>query len=208
MNEKIQSILFIGNSITLHGYASYWWSDKRGMASSSIDNDYVHRVVNYLKKGTDIKYEVMNFYLWEIQAMDRAETLQLLDGPIEKMSGMADMVIIQLGENIVDCTTLEEDFEELIDYLRKKIHCKELMIIGDFWKNDDHDEIKKKVCLAKQVKYIDLQEIQNSDEYKAGIGTSVDGDDGKKHVIEHNGVSRHPGDKGMKYIADQILDAI
>lgn len=29
------------------------------------------------------------------------------------------------------------------------------------------------------------------------------GDDGVKHEIDHDGVTKHPGDKAMKYIAEE-----
>ena len=33
-------------------------------------------------------------------------------------------------------------------------------------------------------------------------------DDGKDHEIKHAGVAKHPGDTGMKWIAERIVEAI
>lgn len=41
--------LAIGNSITLHEVCDYWWNEC-GMASTSKNNDYFHRVIKEFKK--------------------------------------------------------------------------------------------------------------------------------------------------------------
>lgn len=42
-------------------------------------------------------------------------------------------------------------------------------------------------------------------EYFAGLGETVDGDDGGMCVIEYEGVARHLGDEGMKALAGCIV---
>ena len=37
--DESYNILFVGNSITRHPLASYWWSKNRGMAATSPDKD-------------------------------------------------------------------------------------------------------------------------------------------------------------------------
>jgi len=44
-------VLFVGNSITLHGVCeSIGWNHECGMAASRAENDYVHPVINDLRK--------------------------------------------------------------------------------------------------------------------------------------------------------------
>ena len=40
--------------------------------------------------------------------------------------------------------------------------------------------------------------------YQAGKGTKAIGDDGIWHEITPDGVAKHPGDLGMKFIADAV----
>lgn len=51
---------------------------------------------------------------------------------------------------------------------------------------------------------LSLNEIKGNANYLAGLGTIVYDQNGNGHVIEHEGVVVHPGDKGMKYIAEVV----
>ena len=52
--------------------------------------------------------------------------------------------------------------------------------------------------------FVSLSEIKGNADYQAGLGTIVYDKNGNEHVIEHEGVAAHPGDKGMKYIAEAV----
>lgn len=199
--------LAIGNSITKHGLADYWWSEY-GMAASEPNKDYFHRVLEHLKKlhgDKDICGLAYNFSVWEMLATDRAETLGLLDCYLSKD---LDLISIQLGENVLDLSTFQSDFEYLLDYIKSSFPKAQLIVIGDFWENAERDKIKQKVAEQCEVPYVDLTEIKDREEYMAELGTSVYGDDKVWHKIEHGGVARHPGDNGMDYIARKIIEII
>ena len=197
--------LAIGNSITKHGMCDYWWTES-GMAATEEDKDYVHQVVLELndKKGS-INFFAYNFYAWEVQGTDRAETLQLLDS---FLSPQLDLVTIQLGENASDTNTLEQDSEELIRYIAAVCPNAQIMVVGEFWEDSLKDEIKREACLNTEAVFIDLSAIWNNSEYQAGLGTTVYGSDGEEHIIDHEGVARHPNDKAMRYIAEQIIKEV
>lgn len=54
------------------------------------------------------------------------------------------------------------------------------------------------------VDFISLDEIKENADYQAGLGTIVYDQNGNGHVIEYERVTGHPGDKGMKYIAEAV----
>lgn len=201
------NIFFIGNSISKHGLADYWWSENRGMAATSNDKDYVHNVISGLKniEKNPVNDYVYNFATWETLSHDRSEMFVQIDNLLVEN---IDLIIVQLGENISDYTTLKNDYEELFNHIKDKSPKAKIIVVGNFWKNDKVDEIKKELSGKMDLEYIDLSEIQDKKEYQSFIGEKIQGDDGEIHEVEHAGVAKHPGDLGFKYISDKILERI
>lgn len=196
----------IGNSITKHGLANYWWDDDRGMAASKDEADYVHLVTQYLKNNNhDVVTNAYNFSAWEVNYADRAEFLGLLD---VYLCSKIDLVTIQLGENASDLSTWESDFEELITYIHNKAPNANIIVVGDFWSNGERDSSKQQAAKMCDVKYVSLDGIKDNHDYYAGLGTLIEDAYGEMHSIEHDGVAIHPGDKGMKAIAEKIIEVL
>lgn len=144
-SENEYKTLCIGNSITNHAICDYWWGEW-GMAASKRENDYVHQLAQNLGDEEYKNTQSYNFYIWEAQAADRAETLTVLDS---YLTDDLNLVVIQLGENVTDITTFESDFEELINYVKAKAPKAEIKVIGEFWGDGIHpqkDEMKKQAC--------------------------------------------------------------
>lgn len=171
------------------------------MAATSAENDYVHIVTSAL----DAKSYAYNFAIWELMGHDRGETLSILDG---LMSEWLDLVTIQLSENASDLSTFESDFEELIRYVQKGAPDAQILVIGDFWDKGQKDEMKHKACEETGVEFISLDEIKGLEEYQCGMNTIVYDSDGSPHTVDHVGVADHPGDPGMKWIADMIIQLV
>jgi hypothetical protein len=205
--EDTYNYLAIGNSITYHDAMSYWWNQGVGMAASTQEKDYVHVLSGLLKDGMDkeVVSANMNFYDWEAQSYDRSETLSTLDS---YLSTNLDLVTIQLGENSNDTSTLEKDYEDLINYVKAKAPNAEAAVIGEFWKDEEKDADKKQACEVTGVTFVDLSSMWDDKAYEAGMGTTVYGSDGEAHTIEHDGVASHPGDKGMQKIAELTYEAV
>lgn len=195
--------LAIGNSITIHGKCDYWWNEC-GMAASSLEKDYVHQLHALIQ--SQITEPVVtfahNFYIWEVQSEDRAETLSSLD---ELMSAKIDLVTIQLGENAFDLNTFEADFEELIRCIQNGSPNAQIVVIGDFWEVSHRDSMKEDACEACGIDFVSLEEIKEKGTYRCGIGTTVFGEDGNPHTVEHEGVANHPGDEAMMWIAKRVF---
>ena len=204
-SENSYNYLAIGNSITLHGKNDYWFNEC-GMAASNLENDYIHQLIQMLEsKNINVNGYAYNFFIWEVQSHDRAETLILLD---KLLSKELNLVTVQLSENVSDISTFKIDFEELIKYIQNKAPYAKVIVIDDFWDEGAKSIAKKEVCEKNNIKFVKLDEIKNKKEYQAGLGTIVYDDKNNSHKIKHKGVATPPNDVGMKYIAEKIMEII
>lgn len=200
--EDSYNYLAIGNSITKHPICDYWWNEI-GMAASREENDYVHLITERL--GADVEMYALNFYIWEIQSADRAETLMVLE---PYLSQNLDLVTVQLGENVTDRGTLEKDYEELIRFIQDRCPDAQILLVGGFWEAPETDGMKVAAASRCSIDFVDLSLAWSHAEYKVGLGSTVYGSDEQEHVVEHEGVAGHPGDKGMEFIAESILEFV
>ena len=187
----------IGNSLTL---ITSWG---RGIWSTKPDNDYF----NLVKKSLESKYgDVVaypyNFASWE-RLSNRAEALDLID---PYLSDDLDLVTIQLGENATDLSTYEEDLENLINYVKDKAPKAKIVIIGDWW-STERNNYRKEAAQNTNVLFADLSDVIGDSSYQSKTGTVCYMSDGKTIEVPE-GAAAHPGDKGMKYIANKVIEAI
>ena len=197
--------LAIGNSITLHDICDYWWTNC-GMAASEPAKDYFHIVNEELRKHNSlINSYAYSSSVWETLAHDRAESLILIDPYLNEN---INIITIQLGENVTDLTTFESDYEYLIRHIKQKCPNAQIITVSDFWENGERDHMKIRASERCGVSVADITAIKENKDYMCGLDSEVTGDDGEKHIVKHAGVAIHPGDKGMRYIADKIIECI
>ena len=203
--ENGYNYLAIGNSITIHDVNEYWFSNC-GMGASKKENDYFHLVKSNLEnKEKEVNAYAMNYIDWELQSNDRAETYTLIN---KYLSPKIDLITIQLGENVNDMSTFEFDLENLINYIKKIAFDAKIIVVDDFWKNDDRTKIKQDVCNKNNIAFVSLDEIKDNLNYQCGMNSIVYDDLGNPHQVNHTGVAKHPNDAAMKYIADRIIDVL
>lgn len=96
-------IVFIGNSITLHGAAPHiGWNHVWGMAASALEKDYVHIVTRGIEAETgrkaDVRVRNLADFERNFKTYDYSRDKDLIDfNP--------DYLIIALGENVADLPT-------------------------------------------------------------------------------------------------------
>ncbi len=186
----------IGNSLTM---ISSWG---RGICSTRPDNDYFGLVSSYFReKNKNCVSYAYNFSPWE-RSSNREETLELLDKFLDEK---LNLVTIQLGENVTDTSTYKEDLETLISYVRNKCPKATIIVIGDWW-SKEKSEMRRKAASESGVAFADLSEIIGNTDYQSSVGEICYLEDGSTITVNEAAAS-HPGDKGMQYIADKILEA-
>ena len=68
--------------------------------------------------------------------------------------------------------------------------------------------MKQQACEATGVEFISLDEVKGLEEYQCGMGITVYDSEGNPHTVEHDGVADHPGNAGMKWIAEKIIEVV
>lgn len=185
-------LLFLGNSITRHGKAeNLGWCGDWGMAASSKENDYVHKLISkFCQKGIKVSVCIANLSDWE-----RTRNMDLLFTKyLSALRFNADYVIVRLGENACPDKYLSE-FElcygELADLFSR--NGAKIVLTDLFWEYEPFDNFVAELAKARGYAFAEIHDLGNDDEMKA-IGK-----------FSHNGVAVHPGDKGMAEIAERIF---
>lgn len=184
-------VLHIGNSLTLHGRAdAIGWPYCHGMAASSPENDFVHQLQQLLRDAG----KAPELTVGNSAAIEREpENYDIPANLGKEKEWKPDVVVIQLSENNPSEKFNEfiEKYGMLIDYFSdSKVYC-----VGPFWPSDEKQKGIAGAAASHGAHFVSLTDL-HSDEYRA-IG-----------LFEHPGVAGHPGDRGMKAIAEHIFAAM
>lgn len=187
-------IAFLGNSITRHGVAeNLGWFGDWGMAASSAQNDYVHRLVGMLEAdGRRVSYCVANMCEWE-----STRNAALLETRYREVKNFkADIVVVRLGENArpsENLTDFQACYKNMVGYFADGA----AVILTDlFWEYQPFDGFAEKFAKERGYAFVKIHDLGNDDGMKA-VGK-----------FAHAGVAAHPGDRGMAEIAERIYKAI
>ena len=185
--------MFVGNSITRHGVLpEIGWYGDYGMAASSIEKDYVHIVMNYIKRDNpDATFCICQCSEWERQYQQGD---YVLDEFCDARDFGADIIIVRFVKNCpfeeFDADIFKQEYGKLVFYLNPNGKAKMIITTG-FWRHTADEQIRE---YAKEQGYplVELGDLGDDDETKA-IG-----------LFAHSGVANHLGDKGMQAMGDRI----
>ncbi len=192
-------IMIIGNSITRHGPKSeIGWNHDCGMAASEKDKDYVHLLMkNVNTSGLDAQYLICQMAEWERSFWLGEEILNKFFKPAAEFN--ADIIITRLAENVKQQCCEEHDFhqhfEKLLAFLNPSGKAR-MVLTTSFWYSPFPDEGIRKSAKKHGYPLVELGHLGEQNCMKA-IG-----------LFEHAGVAAHPGDEGMKAIAEAIWEVL
>ncbi len=199
---RVARILFLGNSITLHGPApEIGWTGNWGMAASAPERDYVHRLLDRISKASGGTPKVMIRNIADFER--RLTDVNIREALKEELAFEADVVILAIGENASSPKTDEarkrfsDALRDLLAQLGQHGHPK-VFVRSQFWPDAEKDRLLKKACGDAGGIFVDLG--------KLGIDPANSAR--SERQIEHAGVAGHPGDKGMTAIADELWRAM
>lgn len=196
-NQAKLKVMFIGNSITIHEInPNLGWNRLCGMAASSLENDYVHHVIRYLNQKEDrLSVYIYSGKLWELDYWEFKNLDYVLN---EIKEYQPDIIILRIGENCYpNYLKYGHDifpaFNRLVQY--SKSVAKYVFVTSLFWKNDVIDDVILRATKENNAFYIDIGDLNIPENKALGLFENVD-------------VASHPGDLGMKRIAERIIDSL
>lgn len=190
-------VMFVGNSITLHGRRpQIGWHHEWGMAASAKELDYVHLLETNIKKlDPEAAFCICQVAEWERRYKEGST---ILSRYAAARDFGADLIILRFVENVpkdgYESDTFLRELDALVNYLNQTGAAK-LIITTGFWKHPGDNDIRR-YAGQKGIPCVELGDLGENEQMKA-IG-----------LFEHNGVANHPGDKGMMEIASRITKAI
>ncbi len=193
---QFKNILILGNSITKHApIPQVGWHGNWGMAASVQSKDFSHIISTALKA----KMTPLN-----ISDFEMSHTVFDLKNLEKYFVQTPDLIIIKLGENVLQTTDFDKSFTKFISYIKEKAPNAKIVIAGTFWQNEPINKILIAESQLRKIPFVKLQQM-DTQVNKSFIGEDMISMDGLKYKITDQGVANHPGDVGMKNIADLIL---
>jgi hypothetical protein len=191
-------VLIYGNSIALHApKADIGWTNNCGMAASAPDKDFAHLVVAGLEKRRGGRAD---FRIRNLAGLERNYTANLDTVPelAEDVAWGPDYVVIAIGENVANVGAAEApayrkflaDLARLFASLAKR---PAIVMRSPFWANAAKAQCTAEAAAEVGAVYVDAGPLGSNNENKA-LG-----------LFSHGGVANHPGDLGMRRLADLIL---
>lgn len=204
-------VLFVGNSL-LWGMGSY------GMCASSPRNDYAYLVEqSILDKNKSAVFTKCHGAQFE-QAENDAEAKAywnttpntITNKPAsESFTTDLDLIIMQVSDN-VSTDLRQETFNKNLDWLVSQIKIKSpkaRIIWVDGWFNDKrtHDTITS-VCNKWRIPRTNITDL-NGTENQGYSGQTYEKPNGATGIVSDKWIT-HPGDTGMRLIADRIISVL
>jgi len=196
-----ERILFLGNSITLHGpKASIGWTNTCGMAASALEKDYVHILSRAVGTVTGTAPVTMVQNISDFEKRYETYDLALLT---KAQEFKADTIIVAIGENVPALASEEAKAKFKASVLKlltalKGSNNPTILVRSSFWHNKAKDETLKQACTEAGGVFVDISGLSKDESHFARSERSY----------AHSGVAAHPGDKGMQAIADALLVAL
>ena len=185
-------VLVLGNSITRHGpKADIGWFGDWGMAASSRETDFVHRLYAMMTQGgKDVYMRIRQGTHWECN-FAKEDCLPQFEG---ERDFNADLIVFRLGDNVraSEIPLFKEALYKFISFLNKEKT--RFIFTTCFYNSKERNDILAEVAALFNAPCVD---IVCKDKSLTAVG-----------MFEHSGVAGHPGDLGMEMIASKIFAEI
>ena len=200
--DSTLNILFLGNSLTRHPLIEDFQPcmKVRGMMATTPDKDYVHQLVAMIARNRkmNVQYSIANIADFERTFTNHPFSMQKLDNAEIKQP---DILIVQIGENVreEDIKDSKKFEDEYVKLLSNFPHAKRIITLP-FWPSKRKEYAVSDVAIRTNSYLVDISHL--------GDGTDPQNFAKSFKKYKTPGVGEHPGDVGMKHIADCLYATI
>lgn len=194
-SKKTVKMLLLGNSLTYCDVPDEEPNKThRGLATTAVSKDYVHQLTSMVAKRLhcNVKFSLLNIAEFERTFM----THPFLFSKLAKAKFTnPDILIVQIGEN-VDAAQLENPakFEKEYLHLLSFFPNSMRIVTLPFWPDKRKQYAITDVAIRSKSFLVDLGHL--------GDGNDPENFASSQKTYHKPGVGEHPGDVGMKRIAD------
>jgi hypothetical protein len=186
----VSSILFLGNSITIHGPDStIGWAGNWGMAASAQSKDYAHVLTADFPGATQTEVSLTSFEQ-NYRTFDMTSLAAMLQA-------RPSVVVIELGDNVTDTLGYAPYYSALVSYVSANSGAR-VVCTNTWFGSQAVNAAVKSGCTGTNVRFVDLTAVSADPLNHAGSERS----------FSDPAVAGHPGDAGMAQIAARLYTAI
>ncbi len=187
-------ILFVGNSITKHApKADIGWERDCGMAASSLENDYVHQLIQTIRKEyrKDTSYAIVQAASFEFTY----STANIPELYAEIQDYDPDIMIMFIGANVTKSYETDPNitvkFGDAYEKLRNYLCGKNTVVFHSqgFYIRSILDKEKEAVAKKYGDTFIHIEDIRTN-------------------PATHDEIYNHPNDFGMEQLAERFWQEI
>lgn len=196
--------LFVGNSLLL-GFQQF------GMCAQNSKSDYYHYVSEFIKgKNQHATFDRLQGSGFEQCISQEQVDLWINDNLQSKISNNYDLILVQLGDNVNNVekqNMFKTSCKHLLKWLRTNFPNSRVCWIAGWYTNDERQNIEITSCQETGSEFVNIRDL-NIVENQGKIGDKITYDNGHTTIVNDSGVASHPSNKGMKAIADRIIDEL
>ena len=197
-----QRVVVFGNSLTT-GFGGF------GMAARDNQHDYFYYVCQFLlEKNPLLKMTRHGASGWEGKTDSESRKQYVEELMKNGIDGTEDLILIQLSDNVNTAekkATFPEDVLTMTSQFRRTCPKARIMWIAAWYGAAANYPHIKAACEKLGVDLIDIRDLSGIKANQSAIGNTYTKEDGSVATITSSGVASHPGDVGMKKIADRII---
>lgn len=209
-NGNLSTDSLIPNSVAIFGNSLTMERGGIGMCASDQNHDWYHYVTEYVKsKNANATFNARaNVSNWEAATTSTARQT-VFDNQIKPtLTTDTDLVILQLVDNVNSedrLATFAQDAKTLIANIHTVAPKARVYWVAGWFVDQNKLDMIKAACDQNNATLVNIWSLFSDVSNRGTMGMTRTGIDGTNWQVAIEGEALHPGDKGMRLIADAVI---